>query len=758
MSFFAKIIACGLVLTSVLGSTTAGLPPNHPRSLFEDFGGDVRCPYAEKWMTKGPQQAAVELGLLKRSPQGHVADHKMLRRLQDVAGSCVYFNAFSGMDTCLEMRGTWTMDSMRARCATEDGTLRGGQSCSLSSASGGFCVLENDQGAIEATLLDTSATMGCAGLGSTCQSFLGGEFQLAGTCGVNTNNESGSETVDNSTNITTSPSVTCEIAPGPIGGAHQAAYSSGYSGSCPGTPGEGSPYQWPLRWTANVQSQSVPFGTDEVIFESRGKVYYALDNNWKRADTLYVNGIQRSIGQGPCPEDKQLNTSDSGPVLACNRTSEDQRTMIHRGPQMFFITWKNGTVSEDPADIDTCRWLDLQVVGNVRPDWFMDDRGDSSDTQYLGNQHIYYEGGPKLVKQWRKTDFADQYFVMSMQENAGEDGIHWPLVLNVPGEGFGDDFLQWYTNHSVLTEEDDYIFLLDQAFESVGGICVQQVQEGGVGPPTSDVEPIPSNLEVEPESWFSNMVTFSPVWEAPVREEVSGTGAIVDDSGLAFAEEGLVTVGSCYDSEAKAVKLSFTFNQVAGNGAELPWIALGYRQDDECLMIPRDGSDTEIILVATDSLLDVLTVSHGSMSPLVKGMSTEAVAGIYTTLRPLDEANGYSDIKLDASPVGVVKPASTEPSTLPEGTVKLEFTQVFDEPPEALYMMYAIGSSQELGYHSSRRCFPVTKFPSCSGDGSVPVDDASNETATSTSGAGVSTAMTVYSVGLALGLIALVSP
>ena len=46
--------------------------------------------------------------------------------------------------------------------------------------------------------------------------------------------------------------------------------------------------------------------------------------------------------------------------------------------------------------------MDLGIIGNVRPDWFMDKRGSGCDVQYLGDQHVFYEGAPRLVKQWRK--------------------------------------------------------------------------------------------------------------------------------------------------------------------------------------------------------------------------------------------------------------------------------------------------------------------------------------------------------------------
>merc|ERR1712127_727619 len=117
---------------------------------------------------------------------------------------------------------------------------------------------------------------------------------------------------------------------------------------------------------------------------------------------------------------------------------------------MYFISWKDDEEIEvgerDATKIEECSMINLAVVGNIRPDWFLDKRGDDTDVQYLGNQHAYYADGdiPKLVKQWRKKDFASQYFVMSMMgnppnklakdENAPvEYNIHWPLILNIPG-------------------------------------------------------------------------------------------------------------------------------------------------------------------------------------------------------------------------------------------------------------------------------------------------------------------------------------
>merc|ERR1712032_166014 len=97
---------------------------------------------------------------------------------------------------------------------------------------------------------------------------------------------------------------------------------------------------------------------------------------------------------------------------------------------MTFLKW-----SRDGSKITQCMWMGMTVIGNVRPDWFLDKRGAGSiDVQYLGKEHIYYMGEPRLVRKWRKNDMTDTYFTVSMDELAGLKGIHWPLVVNIPGK------------------------------------------------------------------------------------------------------------------------------------------------------------------------------------------------------------------------------------------------------------------------------------------------------------------------------------
>ena len=56
-------------------------------------------------------------------------------------------------------------------------------------------------------------------------------------------------------------------------------------------------------------------------------------------------------------------------------------------------------------------------------------------------------------------------------------------MRNDPGEGFGDDAITMYDNHRVLTDADDALFLLDEAyvlklfFQKAGNIASKSIGE-----------------------------------------------------------------------------------------------------------------------------------------------------------------------------------------------------------------------------------------------------------------------------------------
>lgn len=302
---------------------------------------------------------------------------------------------------------------------------------------------------------------------------------------------------------------------------------------------------------------------------------------------------------------------------------------------------------------------------------------------------------------------------MSMLGNPKDDGIHWPMILNVPGEGFGDDFLQTYSNHSLLTDDDDDLFLLDEAMERIGGMC-NSMDMGAGGPPAEgEVQPhIPSNLEVDPNAWFSNVYTYSPVWQPPMRlgDDLNNNAK----SGRAVTEEGSVIISSCYDVNAKAVDISVEFLGVQKeDGSELPWMALGYRETEECRMNPRGGGDSEMILLTTGEgdEDDSMNAYYTMLPSAARSFDVDAFSAISNTMIPLNEREGYSNIALHLpSPVSTMARSSHAGA---EDSVVLHFQQSMDASPDVMHLMYAIGSSAQVGYHLSRECLDITKFPTC---------------------------------------------
>lgn len=202
-----------------------------------------------------------------------------------VQGSCTYTNAFSGGMTCLQFEGIgWTDENMAARCEQESDGTHANEGCS-DDAMAGWCEKIIDDDRNETTLMVLSSMADCDGNKMACETFVGGTFTADGECSSTTSEEVGEDATSSSWSGTTTTTggvdttMKCIIAPGAIGAAHQAGFSKGYSTSCPDTPAQESPYMWPLRWSADVELKSMPYGSDDVLFTSRGKSFYMLDLN-----------------------------------------------------------------------------------------------------------------------------------------------------------------------------------------------------------------------------------------------------------------------------------------------------------------------------------------------------------------------------------------------------------------------------------------------------------------------------------------------
>ena len=237
--------------------------------------------------------------------------------------------------------------------------------------------------------------------------------------------------------------------------------------------------------------------------------------------------------------------------------------------------------------------------------------------------------------------------------------------------------------------------------------------EASIGPPTTEVH-VPSNLEVDENSWFTNVYTFSPVWQPPMKIENDTAGPTT----VAVTEAERIKVESCYDESSKSVQLSFEFKDIeaipTATGMELPWMAIGYRQDEVCSMIPLDGGDTGLVMISKSSDDSSPNVYMATMGPNTKRFDPNAISGIYESFQPLEATFGFKDISLATPMLGGADGSMITRSTSPNGSVILSFSQQFVEKPDAMHLMYAIGMSATLGIHESRSCFDIVEFPSCS--------------------------------------------
>ena len=323
------------------------------------------------------------------------------------------------------------------------------------------------------------------------------------------------------------------------------------------------------------------------------------------------------------------------------------------------------------------------------------------------------------------------------------DDLHLPLILNIPGEGFGDDSIQVYRNHALLVslcelanpdlhrltnfalmalfqnENDDDLFLLIENYEALGGVCADPsgFEGGGVGPPTTE-EHIPSNLEVDPLSWVSNEVTFSPVWVN--TKEVSSTMNEVETSASAktvVEASDRVTVEACLDEATMMIDYSIHYHDMvpAGDGT-LPWVALGFRPTEMCSMIPIDGSATPMVLVQ-HAAGDASPMAYSTdLVAAAKGMSEDAFAQIYMAAVPLDEAEGFSDVSIEA-PMLTTSLQIARSFVPDDDTLSVHFKHSVEES-STQHLMFAIGMTNQLGFHTTRGCFEVEPRPCSSNIGS----------------------------------------
>ena len=256
-ALFGQKVYNTIIFFLLLNTASARLPPNH-EFLMDDFLPHFNCPYSNKWLKDGPVQAARDLGLVMVNSAYHPKNRKIQE--ENMKGSCSFTSPWAG-PSCFEMRGSdWTEESMTARCDQDDtkGTLLIGEGCEQPSMTGGWCIVSKTEMSVEASIMLLGGPMTCTTLAGACSGFARGVFEAAPGSECDDNSDSGSNTSSEApVEFIPSPvdGGVCVLAPGPIGAAHQDGYSVGYSAGCPGTPAEGSPYMWPIRWAADTHME-----------------------------------------------------------------------------------------------------------------------------------------------------------------------------------------------------------------------------------------------------------------------------------------------------------------------------------------------------------------------------------------------------------------------------------------------------------------------------------------------------------------------
>lgn len=590
--------------------------------------------------------------------------------VREGAGMCQYTSPFAGPG-CMQYTGSsWNSATAKADCdramgGMVVGTLTEGKMCPEKQDAdfAGYCFTNRDKSNEFAMVMKTSPMSStCEAVADACTTWSAGVFAPAGKC-------AGSANGDLSGKIGR-----CTMGPGPMGGAHQDGRSPGYDNNCPGTPAAGSKFQWPLRWTAISNTTSLPAdpfdknGNKKEVWHAHGRVYYDLSKNWKRQEWTHREGRQ---------------FFDSTPLEAV------RSVMVHRGRDMVFVNYfKNNTKS--------CQKLDLSIIGNMRPDWFLDGRGQGSSSQYLGNQHINYLGKPTLVKQWRKKDFAAMYFVMSMAGEPDKDGIHWPLILDLPGEGFGEDALNTFYDHKLLPdsdEEDERIFWPDKGMN-----CVQDTNSMSGPPSTDDMDAmhIRSNLNVAEAGWVALEYSAAPGEAVPTINELQvaslkdptpcdeGKGQTANMKTEAIGDFGEISYCKASSGDIE-IHTSYL-------GSEAAWTSIGFRTPsapDMCTMLPAE---------AAMAIPEGNSVKMG-LSDLPKSLKNFGSNGIdfLDSMQPLLENSEVSTATYEYS----------------NGKTRFHLSRMIKGDPDVVRLTWAVGNSATFTYHRARGCVDLTNIPAC---------------------------------------------
>merc|ERR1712151_702259 len=191
--------------------------------------------------------------------------------------------------------------------------------------------------------------------------------------------------------------------------------------------------------------------------------------------------------------------------------------------------------------------------------------------------------------------------------------------------------------------------------------------------------------------------------------DVTNTSNNINSFGAITKASDHVQIESCHDTINNNIQLEITYTNLKTSENKLPWVGLAFRTNEECTMFPKNGNDKN----GTESILMFQNDNNNGLIPYQYYITrdTMSIASPSSTT----ESSSYKSIPLSniTSTYSNIKVYSNQEND----SVTLSFIKN-DIPMNAMHLTYAIGTSNQFGYHNERTCFTVNSYPPCSASNS----------------------------------------
>mmetsp|Transcript_2023 Transcript_2023/g.4171 ORF Transcript_2023/g.4171 Transcript_2023/m.4171 type:complete len:278 (+) Transcript_2023:98-931(+) len=134
----------------------------------------------------------------------------------------------------------------------------------------------------------------------------------------------------------------------------------------------------------------------------------------------------------------------------------------------------------------------------------------------------------------------------------------------------------------------------------------------------------------------------------------------------------------------------------------LPWMAIAYRRQPDCLMVALDRSDQEMVTLTQHNETLAIEAHRTFLPTSAKMYVPSAFDSIYTNMVPLSMAQDYSEVSVTYDPDE-------------SDTVSLRFVRRVPKNTTRFSFMYAVGGTSTFDGegHATRGCFSVPTDVPC---------------------------------------------